>query len=128
MPTFKPNDLLEANVSKVFDKLGVHTEEKDTQVFHCLKDDEKGIVKLSNRKESLQILGLKEGFRFSNLTELHFPEGTSIFINESPCGYYCILRRKYRKLKTVGKLNVSFVLNGTTVNDTWRVYVCLIRF
>ena len=119
---------MEANVSKVFEKLGVHIEEKDIQVFHCLKDDDKGIVKLSNRKESLQNLGIKEGFKFFNLTELHFPEGTSIFMNESPCAYYCILWSKYRKLKTVGKLNVSFVLNGTTVNDTWRVCVCLIRF
>ena len=39
-------------------------------------------------------------------------------MNESPCAYCCILWSKYRKLKTVGKLNVSFVLNGTTVNDS----------
>ena len=52
IPTSIPNDLLEANVSKVFSKLGVHDEGKDIQACHCLKDNDRDIVKFSNRKES----------------------------------------------------------------------------
>ena len=52
IPTSTPNDLLEANVSKVFGKLGVHDEGKDIQACHSLKDNDRAIVKFSNRKES----------------------------------------------------------------------------
>ena len=51
IPTSTPNDLLEANVSKVFDKLGVYVEGKDIQAYHHLKDKGKAIVKFSYRKD-----------------------------------------------------------------------------
>ena len=50
IPTSIPNDSLEANITKVFDKLGVHVERKDIQACHCLKDNDRVIIKLSNRK------------------------------------------------------------------------------
>ena len=46
-------------------------------------------------------------------TELDFPEGTRIFINESLCAYYRRLWNKCKKLNCMGKLNVFFVSNGT---------------
>ena len=46
-------------------------------------------------------------------TELEFPEGTRVFINESLCVYYRGLWNRYIKLKDTGKSNVSFVSNGT---------------
>ena len=42
IPTSIPNDLLEANVSNVFGKLGVHVEGKDIQAYHRLKDFPEG--------------------------------------------------------------------------------------
>ena len=45
---------------KVFDKIGVHVEGKDIQACHRLKDNDRVIVKFSNRKDSLQILGVKK--------------------------------------------------------------------
>ena len=48
-----------------------------------------------------------------DLTELDFPEGTKIVINESFCAYYCGLWNKCKKLKGMGKLHVFFVSNGT---------------
>ena len=53
IPTSIPNDSLEANITKVFDKLGVHVEGKDILACHRLKDNDRVIIKLSNRKDSL---------------------------------------------------------------------------
>ena len=113
IPTSIPNDLLEANVSKVFGNLGVHVEGKDIRACHRLKDDDKAIVKFSNRKDSLQILRVKKDFKSLDPTKLDFPEGTKIFINESLCVYYRGLWNKCKKLKGMGKLHVFFVSNGT---------------
>ena len=44
-----------------------------------------------------------------NPTELGFPEGTKIFINESLCGLW----NKCKKLKGMGKLHVFFVSIGS---------------
>ena len=60
---------LEANVSKVFGKLGVHVEGKDIQACHRLKDNDRTIVKFSNRKESFQILRVKKDLKSLNPTE-----------------------------------------------------------
>ena len=55
-PTSIPSYLLEGNISKVFDKLGVHVEGKGIQACHRLKDNDRVIVKFSSRKGSLKIL------------------------------------------------------------------------
>ena len=79
---------MEANISKVFDKLGVHVEQKDIQAYHRSKDNDSVIIKLSDRKDSLQVLRVKKDLKSLDPTELDFPEGTRIFINESVCVYY----------------------------------------
>ena len=75
--------LLEANVSKVFDKFGVHVEGKDIEACH---HNDQAIVKFSYRKGSLQVLRVKKDLKSMDPTELDFPEGTEIFINESLYG------------------------------------------
>ena len=85
IPTSIPNNLLEANVSKVFDKLGVQVEGKDTQVCHHLKGNNRVIVKFSNKKDSLQIFCVKKDLKSLDLTELDLPERTKSFINETLC-------------------------------------------
>ena len=88
IPTSIPNDLLKANVSKVFDKLGVYVEGKDIQAYHCLKGNNRSIVNFSNRKDSLQVLCVKKDLKSLDVTELDFLEGTRVFINESLCACY----------------------------------------
>ena len=104
---------MKANVSKVFDKFEVHVEEKDVQACHRSKDSDSVIIKLSDRKDSLQVLRIKKDLKSLDPTELDFPEGTRIFINESVCAYYRGLWNKCKKLKGMGKLHVFFVSNGT---------------
>ena len=43
------NGSLKSNITNVFDKLGVHVEGKDIQACHRLKDNDRVIIKLSNR-------------------------------------------------------------------------------
>ena len=80
---------------------------------HRLKDNDRAIIKLSNRKDSLQILCVKKDLKSLDTTDLDFPEGTRIFINESLCAYYCGLWNNCKKLKGMGKLHVFSVSNGT---------------
>ena len=81
IPTSIPNDSLEANITKVFGKLGVHVEGKHIQACHLLKDNDRVIIKLSNRKDRLQALRVKKDLKSLDPTELDFPEDTRIFIN-----------------------------------------------
>ena len=71
------------------------------------------IIKLSNRKDNLQILRVTKDLKSLDLTELDFPDGTRIFINDSLCAYYCGLWNECKKLKGMDKLYVFFISNGT---------------
>ena len=54
-------------------------------LFHCLKDNDRAIVKFSKSKDSLQVLSLKKEFKPLNPK---FPEDMWIFINECLYAYY----------------------------------------
>ena len=60
---------MEANVSMVFGKIGVHVEGKHIQACHRLKDNDRAIVKFSNRKDSLQILRVKKDLKSLDPTD-----------------------------------------------------------
>ena len=91
----------------------MHAEETDIQACHRLKDNDRVIIKFGNRKDSLQVLCVKKDLESLDPSELDFPEGKRIFINESLCAYYRGLWNKCKKLKRMGKLRVFFVSNGT---------------
>ena len=46
-------DYQKADVSKVFDKLGVHVSGKDIVACHCLNDNDWAILKFSNKKRPI---------------------------------------------------------------------------
>ena len=121
IPTSIPNDSLETNISRVFDKLGVNVEGNDIQACHCLKDNDKVIIKFSNRKDSLQVLRVKKDLKSLDPTELDFPEGKRIFINENLCTYYCGLWNKCKKLKGMGKLHVSLYQMVHLKSRYWKM-------
>ena len=89
-----PNDSFEANISKILDKIGVHVEGKDMQVCQRLKDNDRVIIKFSNRKDSLEVLRVKKDLKSLDPTELDFPGHRRIFINDSLCAYYRGLWKK----------------------------------
>ena len=43
--------------------------------------------------------------------DLDLPTGTKIFVNQSLCPYYRILRSKTKRLQSMGKIN-SFFISG----------------
>ena len=92
----------------------IETERQFKMIVKChrLKDNDRVIIKLYNSKDSLQVLRVKKYLKSLEPTELDFPEGTRIFINESLCAYYRGLWNKCKKLKGMVKLHVFFVSNG----------------
>lgn len=96
---------MEANVFKVSDELGLYVEEKEIQASHLLKDNDRAIVRFSDRKDSLKIFCFKKDLKSLDSTELDFPKGTRIVIIESLCPYYCALWNKCKKLNGMGKSN-----------------------
>lgn len=93
--------------------LGVHVEEKNIQACHRLKNHDRAIIKLINRKDIPKVLYVKKYIRSLEPTEFDFPDGTRIFINESICAYYRGLWNKCKKLKGASTLDVLFVSNST---------------
>ena len=83
----------------VFKKIGVEIDERDVQACHRLKEKERTTVKFVNRKNCLQILGVKKELKFLDPTELAFPENTKVFINKSLCPYYRGIWNKCNKTK-----------------------------
>ena len=81
IPTATLNDLLEANVSKAFDKFGVHVKGKDIQACHRLEYNDRAIVKFSIRKDSLQILCVKKDLKSLDPAKLDLPEGMKGMVN-----------------------------------------------
>ena len=92
----------------------IETERQFKMIVKChrLKDNDRVVIKLSNSKDSLQVLRVKKYLKSLEPTELDFPEGTRIFINESLCAYSRGLWNKCKKLKGMVKLHVFFVSNG----------------
>ena len=54
----------------ILKKIGVEVDEQNVQVCHCLKEKEKIIVKLANRKDCLRILRVKKNLKSLDPTEL----------------------------------------------------------
>ena len=89
---------LEGKVCSVFNRIGVPGNPDDTEACHRLYNDKKTIVKFSRRKLCQQVLREKKELKNVDPSELDFPEGTDIFINESLCSYYKMLWNKCKKL------------------------------
>ena len=99
IPNSISNSILEETVCGVFKKIGVEIDERDVQACHRLKEKERTTVKFVNRKNCLQILGVKKELKFLDPTELAFPENTKVFINKSLCPYYRGIWNKCNKTK-----------------------------
>ena len=112
IPNLVSNSFLEETVRDVFKKIGVQIDERDVQACHRLKEKERTIVKFVNRKDCLQILGVKKDLKSLDPTELDFPENTKIFINESLCPYYRGIWNKCKKLRAIQKIHQFYTISG----------------
>ena len=110
-PTSVKDDVLEEKVCGIFYELGVGIGQRDIQACHQIKNN-RTILKLSNRKDCLQVLRAKKRLKDLYGTTLNLPSDTKIFINESLCGYYRGLWNKCKRLKGDKKIHQVYTNNG----------------
>ena len=89
---------LEQTVCKVFNSIGFDIEEDRIEACHRLTKSDRTIVKFSRRKDCQYLMRVKKGLKDLNPTNLSFPEGTKIYVNDSLCPYYRGLRNECKKL------------------------------
>ena len=112
IPNSIDNSALEETVRDVFKKIGVEIDERDVQASHRLKEKDRTIVKFVDRKDCLQILGVKKELKSLDPTYLDFSENTKIFINENVCPYYRGIWNKCKKLRPIQKLHQFYTISG----------------
>ena len=89
---------LDGKVYLVFNGIGVTVNPDDIEACHKFYNEKKTIVRFSKHKLCQQVLREKKELKNVDPSELDFPEGTAIFINESLCSYYKKLWDKCKKL------------------------------
>ena len=87
IPTSLKDDVLEEKVCGIFHEHGVEIGQRDIQACHRIKNN-RTIIKLSNRKDCLQVLRAKKRLKDLDGTTLNLRSDSKIFINKSLCGYY----------------------------------------
>ena len=103
---------LEGKVCSVFNRTGVAVNPDDIDACHRLCNDKKTIVKFSKRKLCQKVLREKKKLKNVNPSEFDFPESTAIFISESLCSYYKMLRNKCKKPWGKKWIYTYFTSNG----------------
>ena len=104
---------LKHTVCKVFNSIGFDIEEDRIEVCHRLTKFDHTIDKFSRRKDCQHLMRIKKGLKDLNPTNLSFPEGTKIYVNDSLCPYYRGLRNECKKLWNNKKIYSYFTANGT---------------
>ena len=89
-PSVKDDDL-EKVFTKNFNKVGINITERDMQAFHCIREEGRTFIKLSNRKDSQAVLKVKRGLNNLTMNDFGFEEDNKIYVNEILCPYYSML-------------------------------------
>ena len=94
----------------IFHELGVELGQIDIQTCYRIKNN-RTIIKLSSRKDCLQVLRAKNRLTDLDGTTLNLPGDSKIFINKSPCDYYRGLWNKCKHLKGDNKIHQFYTDN-----------------
>ena len=92
--TIESNDLEHT----VCNSIGFDIEEDRIEACHRLTKSDRTIVTFSRRKDCQHLMRIKKGLKDLNPTNLSFPEGTKIYVNDSLCPYYRGLWNECKKL------------------------------
>ena len=109
IPTSLKDDVLEEKVCGIFHELGIETGQRDIQAYHQIK---KTIIKLSNRKDCLQVQRAKKRLKDLDGTTLNLLKDSKIFINDSPCEYCRGLQNKCKQLNGDKRIHQFYTNNG----------------
>ena len=109
IPTSLKDDVLEEKVCGIFHELGIETGQRDIQAYHQIK---KTIIKLSNRKDCLQVQRAEKRLKDLDGTTLNLPIDSKIFINDSYCGYCRGLWNICKRLNGDKRIHQFYTNNG----------------
>ena len=114
IPDSVQNNELEDKVPTIFRKIGSEVSPHDIEACHRLKkDNDKLIVKFSQRKDCEQIMSVKKDIKHLKMQEVGLPGNRTIFINTSLCPYYRMLWSKCKRLHDLGKIGNFYISSGT---------------
>ena len=113
IPQSVSNDELEGKVLEIFKKIDVSIAKEKVESCHRLYDKKTTIIKLSSRKDALNVLRSKKKLKDLNLNELGFDGVLKIYINESLSGYYKLLWSKCKQLYKNKRIASFYTVNGT---------------
>ena len=99
---------LEHTMCKVLNSIGFDIEEDRIEACRWLTKSDHAIVKFPQGKD----LCIKKGLKGLNPTNLGFPQGTKIYLNDSLCPYYRGLWNECKKLWN-NKIYSYLTVNGT---------------
>ena len=104
---------LEQKVLDIFEKVGCTVKNENIEACHRLSQkSDRTIIKLSRRKDCLQMLAVKRDLQNVNMEELGLPAGTKIFVNQSLCPYYKVLWSKSKRLRDINKIHSFYISNN----------------
>ena len=91
IPESIQDDDLEDCVTKIFNECDTPVDPANIEACHSLKlkaRPKKVIVKLSKRKDVLNILQRKKKLKSVDITNVGLPQGSFVYISQSLCSYY----------------------------------------
>ena len=100
-------------VCKVFNSIGFDIGEDRIQVCHRLTKPGRTIVNFSRRKDCQHLIRIKKGLKDLNPTNLSFPDGIKIYVNDGLCLYHWGLWNECKKLWNNKKIYSCFSANGS---------------
>ena len=104
---------LENKVIEVFSKVGCNITNENIEACHRInQNSDRTIVKLSRRKDCLQMLSVKKDLQKLNMEELDLPAGTKIFVYQSLCPYYKVLWSKSKRLSDLNEIHSFYISNN----------------
>lgn len=113
IPSSVSHEDLENKVIDIFSKVGCNVANENIEACHRINQkSDRTIVKLSRRKDCLQMLSVKKDLQNLDMDELDLPAGTKIFINQSLCPYYKVLWSKSKRLRDLEKIHSFYISNN----------------
>ena len=113
IPPSVSHEDLENKVIDIFSKVGCNVANENIEACHRINQkSDRTIVKLSRRKDCLQMLSVKKDLQNLDMDELDLPAGTKIFINQSLCPYYKVLWSKSKRLRDLEKIHSFYISNN----------------
>ena len=111
IPTLIKDNVLEEKVLGIFHELGVELGQREIQTCRRIKNNIT-IVKLSNRKDYVQVLRPKKRPKDFDATTFVLPSDAKNSVNENLCGYYRGLWNKCKSLKDDNKIHQFYTNDG----------------